>query len=327
MTDFRINNLKVWFPAQENFFRNLSSSENRYVKAVDGVSFSIRSGEIFCLVGESGCGKTTTGNAILRLEEPTSGQVIYNDVDLLSLSRKEFTRYRSTFQKIFQDPFGSLNPRQKILDIISEPLLVHRLAISPQDRKERVLKALEDAGLTPPDAFLHYYPHQISGGQRQRVVIASALALDPKFIVADEPVSMLDVSIRANILKLLIDLRDKKHLTFLFITHDLSLAWAICDRIAVMYLGKIIEIGSADTIIHEPKHPYTRALSSVIPIPDPASRKDKIILEGDIPNPINIPSGCRFHPRCNQKRAQCAYDSPELQECGSEHWVACPYAA
>ena len=326
MKHLLVNDLKVWFPLTGRSGGALFGGREKYVKAVDGVSFSIDKGEIFCLVGESGCGKSTTGNAMLRLVEATGGEVEYGGVDILSVSPRQFSSYRPKLQKIFQDPYGSLNPRQKIVDVIGEPLVIHNRVHSEEEKRALVLKALEGAGLTPAETYIDKYPHQISGGQRQRVIIAGAIALEPEFIVADEPVSMLDVSVRAGIIKLLLEMREQSGLSYLFITHDLSLAWMICDRIAVMYLGKIVEIGTADTIIQNPRHPYTRALSSVIPVPDPETTRRKIILEGDIPNPVDIPSGCRFHPRCYECGRDCRDVEPELKEYRPGHWVSCLYA-
>ena len=318
-----VQNLKVWFPFTDRSAKRLFGGAKKYVRAVDGVSFTIQRGEIFCLVGESGCGKSTTGNAILRLVPATEGSVDYNGVDILALQAHQFSSYRSKLQKIFQDPYGSLNPRQKILDVVGEPLVIHKRVENEEDKRERVLNALEAAGLTPPALFIDKYPHQVSGGQRQRVVIASAIALNPEFIVADEPVSMLDVSIRAGIIKLLLEMQREAGLSYLFITHDLSLAWMICNRIAVMYLGQIVEIGLPDTIIHQPSHPYTRALASVIPVPDASAGRRKIILEGDIPSPVDIPEGCRFYSRCYERIPECQQTAPELRKCAPDHWVAC----
>ncbi len=325
MAKLVIEDLRVWFPVDQTFFKSLLKHEQVFLKAVDGISLSIEEGEILCLAGESGCGKTTTGNAVLRLVDSSGGKIVYSGVDLLSLSSKEFRKYRQKMQKVYQDPYGSLNPRQRIVDTIGEPLEVHRKLKSHQEKKAKVVKSLESAGLLPPEFFLHKYPHELSGGQRQRVVIAGALALDPEFIVADEPVSMLDVSIRAGILKLLTELRDHQRLTYLFITHDLSLAWAICDRIAIMYLGKILEIAPADGIIGNPRNPYTQALVSVIPRPVSRFRREKIILKGDPPNPMNIPEGCRFNPRCSKKEQICFVEEPELREYEENHLVACHF--
>lgn len=324
MGKVEVKALKVWFPVKQGLFQSLYGRKEEYVRAVDDVSFTINEGEIFCLAGESGCGKTTTGKSIIRLVDPTAGSVFYSGVDLLSLSKNQLRSYRKKLQIVFQDPFGALNPRQKVKDIVGEPLKVHELVSGRKEQAEKIRDALSNAGLNPPEKFTERYPHELSGGERQRVVIASALALSPEFIVADEPVSMLDVSVRAEILKLLLHLKDQEGLTYLFITHDLSLAWMISDRIAIMYLGKIMELGSADSVIQRPLNPYTQALVSVIPIPDPAAkRREKLILEGDPPDPINIPSGCRFRPRCSHVQEICYLEEPPLQEILNDHWVAC----
>lgn len=321
-----VDGLKVWFPLRTGLIRSLVGEEPEYVRAVDGISFELRRGEIFSLAGESGCGKTTTGRALLRLVEPTAGHVEYEGVDLLSLSKREMKTYRTKLQMIFQDPYGSLNPRQTVRQIVSEPLKVHRIANDKEVLEERVNRALVEAGLSPPSKFLDRYPHELSGGQQQRVVIAGVLVLQPDFIVADEPVSMLDVSIRAEILRLMLELRDREDLTYLFITHDLSLAWTISDRIGVMYLGLLVELGSADDVTHRPLHPYTKALISVVPSPDPAaSERQRTILQGDPPNPLRIPSGCRFHPRCPIAEERCRVEVPELRELRPGHFAACHY--
>jgi peptide/nickel transport system ATP-binding protein len=322
-----VDGLKVWFPLRTGFFKSLIGGEDQYVHAVDGVSFQLQRGEIFCLAGESGCGKTTTGKALLRLVEPTAGSIEYEGVDILSLSNQEMKEYRRKLQIIFQDPYGSLNPRQTVREIVAEPLKVHNLAQKTDDLRDYVNLALTNAGLTPPEEFWNRYPHELSGGQQQRVVIASVLVLEPDFIVADEPVSMLDVSIRSEILRLMLELRDTANLTYLFITHDLSLAWTIADRIGIMYLGRLVEVGNADRVIHHSLHPYTKALISVIPSPDPKAReRDRTILEGDPPSPIQIPSGCRFHPRCPISKDGCKLEEPQLRELDDGHYVACHYA-
>ena len=284
-------------------------------------------GEIFCLAGESGCGKTTTGRALVRLVRPTVGTIEYDGVNLASLSNREMKEYRRRLQIIFQDPYSSLNPRQTVRQIVAEPVNVHRLAQSAGDLRDRVNRALTDAGLAPPGEFLDRYPHELSGGQQQRVAIAGALVLEPDFIVADEPVSMLDVSVRSEILRLMLELRERTHLTYLFVTHDLSLAWLIADRIGIMYLGRIVELGRADELINRPLHPYTKALVSVIPVPNPNTReRERTILEGDPPNPALIPSGCRFHPRCPVSQDRCKGEEPELRELTYGHYAACHYA-
>lgn len=352
-----VDNLQVWFPVRRGFIESLTSKEQRWVKAVDGVTFNIKEREIFCLVGESGCGKTTTGKAILRLVEPTGGRVRYGGEGLTSqqvkdameraISKKMLTKkdaeeclaagcvevtklpkdkmklLRQKMQMVFQDPYESLNPKQSIYDIVAEPLVVNNLGKNEADREKRVEKALDDAGLRPPKHFMWRYPHEVSGGQRQRVGIAGALVLQPQFLVADEPVSMLDVSIRSEILKLMLDLREKRGLTYLFITHDLSVAYVFSDRIGIMYLGKIVELGPTEEVIKGPRHPYTKALISVVPKPDPRMKTEKIILKGERPDPAHIPPGCRFHPRCPYAMDKCKVEEPEQMYVSQEHWVAC----
>jgi peptide/nickel transport system ATP-binding protein len=291
-----IRDLKVHYPARRRLFAPKDAPTA--VRAVDGITFDIHRGEVLVVVGESGCGKTTLGKALTRLLDATAGKVRYRGKDLSQLRGDELRNLRQRVQTIFQDPYESLDPRQSIFDIVAEPLLIHQRAASDVNLKQRVHYALESAGLFPTEEIAQRYPHLLSGGQRQRVSIAAAMALEPEFIVADEPVSMLDVSIRAEIIRLMLDLRERNHLTYLFITHDLSLAWMIADRILVLYLGKMVEAGSADDIIGKAGHPYTQALVSVIPIPEPNKRTGRIILEGETPSPLNIPSGCRFHPRC-----------------------------
>ena len=352
-----VKDLQVWFPVRRGFVESLTSKEQQYVKAVDGVSFNIKEREIFCLVGESGCGKTTTGKAILRLVEPTGGSVKYGgegltkqqikDAALRSVTKKHLSRaeaeadlaagqvdvrrltkdkmklLRQKMQMIFQDPYESLNPKQSVYDIVAEPLVVNNLGANEADREKRVTKALDDAGLRPPKDFMWRYPHEVSGGQRQRVGIAGARVLEPQFLVADEPVSMLDVSIRSEILKLMLDLREKKGLTYLFITHDLSVAYVFSDRIGIMYLGKIVELGPTEEVIKGPRHPYTKALISVVPKPDPRMKTDKMILKGERPDPAHIPPGCRFHPRCPFVMDICRTQEPEPMFVSQEHWVSC----
>ena len=315
-----VNNLKVWFPITQSFIDNLRGKAKLFVHAVDGVSFNVREKETFCLVGESGCGKTTTGKAILRLVPVSAGSVLFKPskevlddlshngiksseegfVDLVSVPLKKFKPLRRDLQIVYQDPYGSIDPRYRIRDVIGEPLDVHGLASTKEEKEELVSRVLEKVKLTPAADFLDRFPHQLSGGQRQRVAIARAIILNPRLVIADEPVSMLDVSIRAEILELFNELKKDIGLSYIFITHDLAVARYVCDRIAVMYLGKIVEMGDAREVIADPLHPYTKALVAAIPDPNPENRKRirEIPIIGEVPSAINIPPGCRFHPRC-----------------------------
>ena len=272
------------------------ATEKKYVKAVDHVTFQIKKGEILALVGESGCGKTTTGRTLLRLEDATGGEILYKGQPVQKFSGKELREYRKKAQIIFQDPYNSINPKQTIFDIVAEPLEVNSVCSSEREKEERVITAISEAGLRPATEYLYRYPHELSGGQRQRVCIAGATVLDPDVIVADEPVASLDVSIRNDILKLMVEEKEKLGVTYIFITHDLSLAWVISDRIAVMYLGRIVEIGETEEVVANPKHPYTKALISVIPVPDPLAKREHVILKGETPNPVDIPSGLPLPP-------------------------------
>ena len=294
------------------------------IKAVDGVSFAIRSGEAFGLVGESGCGKSTIGRCLLKLEEPTSGQILFEDADIATFDGRQTQAFRRHVQAVFQDPFSSLNPRMTVEEIVGEPLLVHGIEPDRIGRLERVRELLSVCGL--PARLVDRYPHEMSGGQRQRVGIARALALRPDFIVCDEAVSALDVSIQAQIVRLLEDLRDEFGLTYLFIGHDLSVVRHICQRVAVMYLGRIVEIADCDTLFDDARHPYTRALLASVPVPDPEieHRREHQVIQGEIPSPMNPPSGCAFHPRCPLADESCRRAVPALQAVGDDHYAACP---
>jgi oligopeptide transport system ATP-binding protein len=313
----RVNNLKNYFPVKAGLFRKTVD----YVKAVDDISFYINEGETLGLVGESGCGKSTTGAAILRLEEPTEGEVYFEGKDILLLNKKELREMRKEIQLIFQDPYSSLNPRMTVADIIGEPLDIHHLVRSRKERNEKIKQLLGSVGLT--SAHMNRYPHEFSGGQRQRIGIARSLAVNPKLIIADEPVSALDASIQAQIINLFQDLQREFGLTYLFISHDLCVVKHISDRVAVMYLGKIVEMTKKENLYNNPLHPYTKALLSAIPIPDPSHKRHRIILEGDVPSSRNLPSGCRFHPRCPMVMDICSNMEPEFKDYGSSHYVAC----
>jgi oligopeptide/dipeptide ABC transporter ATP-binding protein len=311
-----VRNLKKYFPIR----RGVLSRVAAHVKAVDDISFDINRGETLGLVGESGCGKTTAGRSILRLIEPDAGTVRFDGVDLLGLSKKDLRHKRRDMQLIFQDPYASLNPRMTIRSIVGEPFAIHRLA-SGLDREHRVADLLKTVGLDP--AVMNRYPHEFSGGQRQRIGIARSLALKPKLVVADEPVSALDVSIQAQIINLLADLQQQFGLTYLFISHAIPVIEHISTRIGVMYLGKLVEVGTSAQICLAPKHPYTQALLSAVPIPDPAAKKNRVVLRGDVPTPINPPSGCRFHTRCPIAVDRCKVEEPELRKVEEGRDVAC----
>ena len=313
-----VENLVTYFP----IYSGLLQKKTGDVKAVDDISFFVRRGETLGLVGESGCGKTTTGRSILKLEEPTSGNVIFEGKNLIEMKGEPLRKMRAHMQPIFQDPFASLNPRMNVGNIIGEPLFVHNLA-KGKELRERVEDLLNMVGLAPQMA--ERYPHEFSGGQRQRIGIARALSASPSFIVCDEAVSALDVSIQGQIIKLLIKLREKLGLTYLFISHDLSVVRHISDRVAVMYLGKIVEITTSDQLYKNPQHPYTISLLSAVPIPDPKvdRTRKRIVLKGDVPSPINPPSGCAFHTRCQMAVEECKTTKQELRVVDAEHWVAC----
>ena len=311
-----LEHLVKYFPVPRGFLQ----PEKLFVHAVDGVNLEIRRGETLGLVGETGCGKSTLGRLILRLEKPTSGRILFDGVDIAPLRPRAMKEVRRKMQIIFQDPYSSLNPRKTVESIIMEPLTIHGVG-SREERRQKVRDLMDEVGLRPE--YLKRYPHEFSGGQRQRIGIARALALNPSLIVADEPVSALDVSIRSQALNLLEDLQEKYGLTYLFISHDLSVVEHISDRVAVMYLGKIVEIGAKEEIYERPLHPYTEALLSAVPVPDPSRKSARIILEGDVPSPLYPPSGCRFHPRCWLRIPICTEVEPPLHDVGGGHAAAC----
>ena len=327
MTDveelIKIENLTKHFPLQKGFMDRLFAKEKGYVRAVDGVSFTIEKGEVLGLVGESGCGKTTTGRLILRLLDPTAGDVLYNGQSVYAFTKRDMEKMREKMQIVFQDPYASLSPRMSIGKAIEHPLRIHNNYDSVE-RKDKCLRIMEKVGLEPAEFLYKKYPHQLSGGQRQRVVIARALITNPEFVVADEPIAMADVSVRALILELMAQLKKEFDLTYLYITHDLATCKYICDRVAIMYLGKIVEMGPLEEVFQNPIHPYTATLLEAVPVPDPRYRRTEPIPTGEIPSAINPPSGCSFHPRCHYAESACSVDEPDLKEIRDKHWVACP---
>lgn len=325
---YDVKNLNIHFPLAQSFNDMIKGKEKKYVRAVDDVSFGIKKHEIVSLVGESGSGKSTIGKALLRLidDKALSGEILFENNKLYDMNKIEMQRFRQHAQMIFQDPYQALNPKHTNYDTVAEALVVNKLCKDKRELRKKVLDALDMSGLKPPENYIDRYSHELSGGQRQRIAIAGAMILNPDFIVADEPVSMLDVSVRAGILKLIVKLREEKGVSCLFITHDLSLAWLISDRIAILYLGKIMEIGTAEEIVSNPCHPYSKALLDVMPILEPRHGKKRIVLKGEIPDPTEAPKGCRFSSRCPMAKDICRENEPKSYEVSSGHCVSCHFA-
>jgi len=321
----KVENIKKWYPVQTTFLDQIFTQQRDFVRAVDGVSFTIKRGEAFGLAGESGSGKSTIGRLTLGLEQLTEGRAIFDGIDYSTLSVEENRKLRRRMQVIFQDPMASLNPRMSIGAAITQPLHIH-YPEKASEHRDMVLSIMDKVGLTPPLFFYNKFPHQVSGGQRQRIVIARALVTQPELVLADEPIAMADVSVRAQLLDLMVQLKKEFNLTYLFITHDLATAKYICDRIGVLYLGRMAEVGPLREVYANPLHPYTQALMAAVPKPNPHKRRTHPMPEGEIPNPINPPSGCRFHPRCPIAKEECSRVEPELRELRPEHAVACHFA-
>lgn len=321
----KVENLTKWFPLRKGFLSAVFGGKEQFIHAVDGVGFDIVDGEIFGLAGESGCGKTTTGRLLLRLIEPTAGKVLFEGRDLFQIDKKEMKALRRRMQIIFQDPYESLNPRKMVFDIVAEPIELNKAASDEAEKEKMVLEALESVHLTPLPEIMYRFPHELSGGQRQRVGVARAIVLRPKFIVADEPVSMLDVSIRTEMLNLMLELREKLGLTYVFITHDLAVSKYVCDRIAVMYVGKIVEMGPTELLVDNPIHPYTKALLTAVPVPDPEVKVGEIPIKGEVTSPVDLPKGCRFQKRCLYAKEMCMREEPALRRI-DDRYVACHLA-
>jgi peptide/nickel transport system ATP-binding protein len=319
-----VENLKKFYSVRRGFISAIRGSSKIFIRAVDGVSFQIEQGEALGLVGETGSGKTTTGRLLVLLESPTEGMIKFKGINVLRLKKPDLKKFRRKVQMIFQDPYDSLDPRYTVFDTICEVLKIHNIGLSGEERTEMVLRVLEDVGLKPPDEFVYRLPHELSGGQRQRVAIARAIVLNPEFIVADEPVSMLDASVRTGIINLMLELKKKRNVTYLFISHDLAVTRYMCDKLAIMYMGKIVEFGPTELVIANMFHPYTKALISSVPIPDPKSVRERALI-GEMLTIKDIPNGCRFHPRCPNSKDLCKIKEPELKELNEGYFVACHF--